>query len=232
MMILTSMDLIAGMRRTPLTPDRAGLWIGAVNDALREYDISTPERAAMFLAQVAHECLEFTELRENMNYSADALVREWPTRFWLPDPHDSRSVDAQAADHPGKANAMEYHRQPQKIANRVYANRMGNGDEMSGDGWAYRGGGAIQMSGKEAYRNMSIALCGDADTLLVNPDLVESPDYAMQSAGRWWADNDMNRFADACDIDGCTTRVNGGTTGATYRRAYYTAFMQRLGIYN
>lgn len=231
MIIVTAMDLLSCMRRTPLTPSLAAQWIGPVNDTLREYDIDTPLRAAAFLAQVAHECNEFSQMRENLNYSADALVRQWPTRFWLPDATSSRSVEDQARDHPGKANALDYHRQPQKIANRVYANRLGNGDESSGDGWAYRGGGALQRTGKDAYRAMSIALCGDADTLLINPELVEDPKYAMPGAGMFWQENDLNRFADARDIDGCTTRINGGTTGQAMRRAYYGLFTAQFTRY-
>lgn len=231
MMIITSLDLLACMKRTPLTVDRAGEWIGPVNDTLREYDIDEPKRAAAFLAEVAHECLEFTLLRENMNYSASALVSQWPTRFWLPDAQDSRPVEVQARDHPGKANALDYHRQPVKIANRVYANRMGNGDEASGDGWAYRGGGAIQRTGRDAYRSTSIALCGDAETLLKNPELIAAPKYAMDSAGLYWKENGLNTLADAGNIDAISTRVNGGKTGATLRRAYYGIFMAQFARY-
>ena len=108
------------------------VWVEAMNTILPKYDIVTPKRLAAFLAQTAHESAGFTAVRENLNYSAQGLMKTWPARF-------------------NQTTAAAYARQPEKIANKVYANRMGNGDEASGDGWRYRGRGLIQFTGKANY---------------------------------------------------------------------------------
>jgi putative chitinase len=112
--------------------------------------------------------------------------------------------------------AQPYHRNPEKIANKVYADRMGNGDEASGDGFKYRGRGLIQLTGKDNYR-----ACGDAlgVDLVENPDLVSSPQYAALSAGWFWDKNKLNQFADANDMTTLTKRINGGTHGLDDRVA-------------
>jgi len=112
------------------------VWVEAMNTILPKYDIVTPKRLAAFLAQTAHESAGFTAVRENLNYSAQALMKTWPSRF-------------------NATTAAAYARQPEKIANKVYANRMGNGDEASGDGWRYRGRGLIQTTGKANYTKLA-----------------------------------------------------------------------------
>lgn len=173
-----------------------------LNTALERWEIRTPAQVAAFIAHAAHESAEFFHMRENLNYSAESLLRLWPNRFT-------------------PLTAAQHARQPEAIANIVYANRMGNGDSASGDGWRFRGGGIFQLTGREAFRRYSIASCKDADTLLVNPELIESPEYACDSAGWFWADRELNAFADAGDFIGMTKRINGGTNGLEARTAYW-----------
>jgi putative chitinase len=181
-----------------MKPSKAGEWIDAINVTFEKFDISTPERQACFLGQCAHESAGFTALSENLNYSASSLCRVWPKRF------------------PTVTDGQNYERNPQKIANKVYANRMGNGDEASGEGWAYRGRGLIQLTGKSNYE-----ACGEAIgvDLVSNPDLVSTPEYAALTAGWFWDKNHLNKFADANDMEGLTKKINGGTHGIEDRVA-------------
>ena len=181
-----------------MKPAKAGEWIDAINATFEKFDISTPERQACFLGQCAHESGGFTALSENLNYSASSLCRVWPKRF------------------PTVTDGQNYERNPQKIANKVYANRMGNGDEESGEGFAYRGRGLIQLTGKSNYE-----ACGEAIgvDLVSNPDLVATPEYAALSAGWFWDKNNLNKFADANDMEGLTKKINGGTHGIEDRVA-------------
>jgi putative chitinase len=130
--------------------------------------------------------------------SSDLLCKVWPKRF------------------PTIEDAEPYHKQPQKIANKVYASRMGNGDEGSGEGWKYRGRGLIQLTGKDNYRACGEALGVD---LLENPDLVATPQYAALSAGWFWDKNRLNAYADKNDMQGLTKKINGGTHGIEDRVA-------------
>lgn len=181
-----------------ITPIKAEEWIDAINETFERFDISTPERQACFLGQCAHESGGFATLKENLNYSAEGLTKVWPKRF------------------PSLEAAQPYHRNPEKIANKVYADRMGNGDEASGEGFKYRGRGLIQLTGKDNYK-----ACGDAlgVDLVDDPDLVATPQYAALSAGWFWDKNNLNKFADANDMTGLTKRINGGTHGLDDRVA-------------
>jgi putative chitinase len=181
-----------------ITPIKAEEWIDAINETFERFDISTPERQACFLGQCAHESGGFATLKENLNYSAEGLTKVWPKRF------------------PSLEAAQPYHRNPEKIANKVYADRMGNGDEASGEGFKYRGRGLIQLTGKDNYK-----ACGDAlgVDLVDDPDLVATPQYAALSAGWFWDKNHLNKFADANDMTGLTKRINGGTHGLDDRVA-------------
>lgn len=175
--------------------------------AMEEFGIDTPARMAGFLAQCAHESGNFSAVRENLNYSADGLRRVFPKYF--------RDVDAD-----------DYHRQPEKIANRVYANRMGNGDEDSGDGWRYKGRGLIQLTGKTNY-----TLCGEdlEVDLIAEPEYLETPEGAARSAAWFWWKNNLNAFADKNDIVGMTKRINGGTNGLEDRKKHYFHALEALG---
>lgn len=185
-------------------------WHKALLDNFPKYEINTKLRVAAFLAQCAHESLDFTVLRENLNYRATSLVAVWPRRF-----------NAQTAP--------AYEKQPEKIANFVYASRMGNGDEKSGDGFKYRGRGLIQLTGRSNYTACSKAMYGDL-RLVDNPDLVATdPDAAIKSACWFWSKNNLNSFADASDITGLTKKINGGVVGIDARKAHYENFLKVLG---
>ncbi|MEW5729718.1 MAG: glycoside hydrolase family 19 protein [Pseudomonadota bacterium] len=173
-----------------------------------EWGIETPLRLAAFLAQIAHESGQLRTLAENLNYSAEALLRVFPRHF---DP----------------AQAAAYARQPERIGSKVYANRMGNGDEASGDGWRYRGRGLIQVTGKANY-----AACGTALglNLIAQPELLEQPVAAAHSAAWFWHRNGLNRPADARDIETITRRINGGLTGLDDRKACYARACAALEV--
>ena len=162
--------------------------------------LSTVNRLAGFIAQCGHESGEFQYNVENLNYSSTALLKVFGKYFPTPE------------------LAEEYARIPWKIANRVYANRMGNGDEESGDGWKYRGRGYIQLTGKNNY-----VACGDSlgIDLLGTPSLLQTPEYSVLSALWYWNKNNLNRYADADDIKGMTKAINGGYHGLDKRTAYY-----------
>ena len=171
----------------------------ALNSAFDEFEIDTPKRQAMFLAQVAHESGNFSAVRENLNYKAETLSKVFPKYFRDRDPND-------------------YAKQPEKIANLVYGGRMGNGDEDSGDGYRYRGRGLIQLTGHDNYE-----ACGSE--LEVNlhetPDYLTTPEGAARSAAWFWFNNDLNVVADDGDILKCTKKINGGTIGLEDRTKHY-----------
>jgi putative chitinase len=182
-------------------------YIDALNAAMEEFEINTPERIAMFLAQCCHESGHFRAVSENLNYKAESLTRVFPKYFRDVDPND-------------------YAKQPEKIANRVYGNRMGNGDEHSGDGYRYRGRGLIQLTGKDNYTH-----CGDAldKDLHEEPDYLTTPEGAARSAAWFWHKNNLNHFADANDILTCTKKINGGTIGLEERTELYEEALKTFG---
>jgi len=181
-------------------------WVEPMNDILPQYSIETPERIAAFLAQTAHESAGFTAVRENLNYSAQALVRTWPSRF-------------------NSATAGEYARKPEKIANKVYANRMGNGDESSGDGWRYRGRGLIQTTGKTNYLKLADHLNKSLEETIKFCETIEG---AIVSACFYWVSNSLNSIADRGDMTTLTKRINGGTIGLSDRLKKYEIVMTLL----
>lgn len=189
---------------TITTPELADKWAVALNETCEEFAIDNPFRIAGFLSQTAHESAGFKFVSENLNYSAASLMRVWPTRF------------------PNVEIAQRYAMQPEKIANRAYADRMGNGDEASGDGWKYRGRGLIQLTGKNNYVAYSMACDNEA---LQKPDIVAEPKYAAESAGWFWNVNRLNTLADAQDVVGMTKRINGGTHGLDDRQMKYSKIM-------
>jgi len=167
----------------------------ALNEAMHEFEINTPARCAMFLAQCAHESGMFSAVSENLNYKAETLTKIFPKYFRDVDPND-------------------FAKQPEKIANRVYASRMGNGDEHSGDGFRFRGRGLIQLTGKNNY-----VACGEAlgMDLVENSDYLATPEGAARSAGWFFQQNGCNEVADTGDIVKCTKIINGGTIGLEER---------------
>ena len=186
------------------TPELADRWVEALNETCEEFAIDTPFRIAGFLSNVAHESAGFKFVRENLNYSAASLMRVWPSRF------------------PNLEVAQRYAMQPEKIANRAYADRMGNGDEASGDGAKFLGRGLIQLTGKNNYVAYSLACNNEA---LQHPEIVEQPKYAAESAGWFWNVNRLNTLADAQDVGGMCRRINGGYNGLDDRQMKYAKLM-------
>jgi putative chitinase len=186
------------------TPELADRWVVALNETCEEFAIDTPFRIAGFLSNVAHESAGFKFVRENLNYSAASLMRVWPSRF------------------PNLEVAQRYAMQPEKIANRAYADRMGNGDEASGDGAKFLGRGLIQLTGKNNYVAYSLACDNEA---LQHPEIVEQPKYAAESAGWFWNVNRLNTLADAQDVGGMCRRINGGYNGLDDRQMKYSKLM-------
>jgi putative chitinase len=179
-----------------------------LNEAMREFHIDTPLRVAAFIAQTAHESGEYCRLVENLNYSAQGLLGTWPRRF-------------------NTSTSRTYARKPDRIASLVYANRLGNGDEASGDGWHYRGRGVIQVTGRDNYRD-----CGDhfEVDLVASPELLEQARLAFRSAAWFWHRHGLNELADEGDFVAITRAINGRTKGLAQRRAYYQRAKEVLGI--
>lgn len=171
-------------------------FIPPLQNALREFEINSLPRVAAFLAQVGEESVDLTHWEENLNYSPEGLMRAWPKRF------------------PDRATADRYAHHPEKIANYVYANRMGNGDESSGDGWKNRGRGPIQLTGADNYWEFG----SDLDVDLVNhPELVLDPQIGFRVAALFWKRKGLNELADRRDDRGMTLRINGGLLGLDER---------------
>ena len=197
--MLISKDLLINAQ--VCSPELADKWVDALNATCEKYEINTPDRIAGFLSQVGHESGGLRFVVENLNYSATALMSVFGKYF------------------PNIDLAKTYERQPEKIANRVYANRMGNGDEASGEGWKYRGRGLVQLTGKDNYAAFSMSADNEA---LIKPELVEQPELAAESAGWYWNSRNLNNYADEKDILGMTRRVNGGTNGLDDRQMRYS----------
>lgn len=171
------------------------------------FEINTSERIAMFLAQVGHESAGLKTVKENLNYSAERLIQVFPKYF--------RNV-----------SATSYARNPEKIANRVYANRMGNGPEESGDGWKYRGRGAIQLTGKDNYGRFAKSMGMKLEDV---PAYLETPEGAIMSAGWFWDVNKLNESADAEDVEASTRKINGGVNGLDDRKKHYKKIRSIIG---
>lgn len=183
------------------------VWAETLNFALFEFGIINVPDVAMFLAQCGHESGEFTVFVENLNYSADALLRVFPRHFR------------------DRADAEAYHRQPERIANRVYQNRMENGPESSGDGWRFRGRGPIQCTGRRNYRLCSKYLYDDENVLLNDPDILLEKRDGLLAALWFW---ETNRLKGVHDIVRATRIVNGGTNGMAHRKELYERGLQVL----
>ena len=188
---------------------------------LPNYNINTVERVADFIGQCAHESGNFTTLNENLNYSAQGLAGTWPSRFAVLD----------SSGHPIKpytptALAKSIERKPELIANNVYANRLGNGDTDSGDGWKYHGGGLIQLTGKENYANFGATVNMSAEDVVA---YAQTFDGAVQTACWFWATHKLNQYADSGDIETMTQRINGGLNGIDDRIAKCNLARQVLG---
>ena len=197
-MNVTAIQLNQFFEDTP--EETVDLFVDPLNRTFAKFEIDTPLRIAMFLAQVGHESggLKFT--KENLNYSGDRLLVVFPTHF------------------DGSDDMSTFNRNPEKIANRVYCNRMGNGDEASGDGYKFRGRGLIQLTGKNNYTRFAEAIGKDIDDIV---EYAETPEGAAMSAGWFWSSNNLNRAADAGDVLAATKLINGGTNGLAQRQIAY-----------
>jgi len=167
-------------------------WVPTLNDTFTKFGIATVKQQAAFIGQVSHECGNFRILEENLNYRAATLMKLWSKRF------------------PTQEIANSYEKNPKKIANMVYSNRMGNRDEASGDGYRFRGRGCIQLTGHANYFHASKA-CGV--DFVMDPDLVATPQYAAMTAGWFWNTHGCNPLAENEDWIALTKKINGGTIG-------------------
>lgn len=184
-------------------------WYSAMLEILPMWDINTIERVAGFVAQCGHESRNFSVLTENLNYSAAALNKIFPKYF------RRAGRDAQA-----------YHRQPEKIANVIYANRMDNGDTNSGDGWRFRGGGLIQLTGRYNYTEFAEDVEMSVEEAV---DYVRTKKGALDSACWFWDENNINKHCDNMDILKMTKRINGGTIGLDDRKKHWAHALDVLG---
>lgn len=174
-------------------------WPEALAEAMPKWDINTVKRAEMFLAQCCHESAGLTRFTENLNYSAEGLMRTWPSRF------------------PNLEAALPYSRDPVKLANHVYANRLGNGNEASGDGAKYIGRGAIQLTGRTNYTRAATAIGYPVDRY---PTDLVLPRYGAPAACWFWQSNGLNELADKGAFALITKRINGGMTGQPDREVW------------
>lgn len=179
-------------------------FIEPLNDVMEFYEINNPKRISMFLAQVGHESGGLRTIKENLNYSADGLKRVFPKYF--------RDV-----------NPADYAKRPEKIANRVYGGRMGNGPESTGDGYRYCGRGLIQLTGKSNYE----AFAADMGWPLAEAtEWLSTEEGATWSAGWFWDSRELNQWADKGDILTVTKKINGGTIGLEDRKSHYEAALE------
>ena len=183
-------------------------WVDALNETFTRFNINSNNQKAMFIGQCSHECGNFRLLEENLNYRAETLMKLWPKRF------------------PSLEFAKQYEKNPRKIANSVYANRMGNRDEASGDGYRFRGRGALQCTGHSTYFHAGKALGVD---FVMQPDLVATPKYAALTAGWFWDTHKLNPPSDALDYTKVTKIINGGTIGLDDRIKHVQQALAVLG---
>ena len=183
-------------------------WTTVLQQLLPDYEINTPKRIAAFIAQCAHESGGFRFLKENLNYKAESLLKVFPKYF------------------PDMATAKAYEKKPEKIANRVYANRMGNGNEASGDGWRYCGRGLIQLTGKDNYSWFAGSIQVSVEEAA---EYLQTFEGAAQSACWFWETNNLNKEADAGDIKLMTRKINGGFIGLEDRIKHYKHALHVLG---
>jgi putative chitinase len=191
----------------PNAGPKAGVFVDEINAACEEFEIDTPARQAAFIATCGHESQQLQRVSENLNYSANALLRVFP-RYFNP------------------SQAAVYARQPERIANRVYANRMGNGPESSGDGWRHRGLGLIQVTGK----NNQYAVADHFGIPRENiGEWLQTPEGASRSAAYYWQSNGLNELADEQDFRAISAKVNTGNANTPENRII--GWQDRLELY-
>jgi putative chitinase len=183
-------------------------WCDLLNELLPLHEVNLPVRVAAFIAQCSHESSQFNTLQENLNYSGDALGKIFGKYFKDKDTDD-------------------YHRQPEKIANVIYADRMGNGDTESGEGYKFRGRGVIQLTGKENYSKFADSVDMSLEEVI---EYLETKRGALHSALWYWDSRNLNDYADAQDIKGMTKRINGGYIGLSERTEHYEHALELMGV--
>ena len=183
-------------------------WADALNETFSRFNITTNNQKAMFIGQCSHESGNFRLLQENLNYKAATLMKLWPKRF------------------PTLEVANQYAGNARAIANKVYADRMGNRDEASGDGYRFRGKGLVQLTGHSNHFHAGKALGVD---FVMQPDLVATPKYAALTAGWFWETHKLNPPADALDYTKVTKIINGGTIGLDDRIKHVQQALAVLG---
>lgn len=198
---------VLGSLLPALPVERRTQYAPHLQQAMAEFGINTVNRQAAFMAQISHESGGLRQFVENLNYSAQGLHKVFRKYF------------------PTLESALPFHRNPEKIANRVYANRMSNGPESSGDGFRFRGRGAIQLTGRDNYTRFGQVLELD---LIVNPDLAATPEVAFRTAGAYWKSRGLNELADSGDMREITRRINGGFIGLADRLAHFQHMIEVL----
>lgn len=213
---MTIFDLLHIM---PRAKDVVDAWIGPLEQAIVAYEIITPDRMAMFLANIAHESLELTALEENLHYKPAGLRKIFPRHF------------------PDDAIAQRYaNLGPEAIANKVYASRLGNGPESSGDGWKFRGRSPIGLTFHANYSACSAAILGDSQILIDHPEFIADTEFGAAAAGWYWDLHKCNELADAGDFDGVCDAINlgrktvavGDSNGYESRAKYFERAQEAL----
>lgn len=212
MMVTLDNIIAAGVK-----PEVAREWLAPIQVTCEKFQINTKQRIAAFLAQCAHESGGFTMLEENLNYKAATLAACWPNRFAVLGPDKKPKKDEKGKNIP-TAVANSIAGKPELIANMVYSSRMGNGPAESGEGFAYRGRGLKQLTGKDNYTRCGSGIGAD---FVNHPELLLQPQYAALSAGWFWSSNKLDLFADKEDIEGMTKKINGGLIGIENRKKRY-----------
>lgn len=214
---MTSPVLITREQLVKIMPECSHVidkYIDHMNEAFDRFEINTPLRVCAFIAQVGHESTRLTRVEENLNYSANGLLRTFPNHFT-----------------PDTAKALAY--KPMQIANKVYANLGGNGDEASGDGWKFRGRGLIQVTLKRNYQFRGKRLVQDANYFVNQPDLLLEPEWAVRTAADYWDENDLNHFADTnseMSFRDLTRRINRPLRGLDDRLSLWRIAKHVLGV--
>ena len=207
-MVITQAQLLRAVPN--LHKDKVNEAVAAINMWAAHYEINTPKRMAAFLANALHECSNLKSFEENLNYSADGLLKVFPKYF-------------------NTGNVTVYARHPEKIANRVYASRYGNGDEKSGDGWKFRGRGMMQITFRDNYKSYGASdLC--IGNPVTNPEILSKFPEAYKSAMWFFQKNGCNQLAERGDFEGVVKRINGGLNGYSERSYLYRRFCREFGI--
>ena len=208
-MVVTQAQLLRAIPET--YKPRLDEFVASFNQYAIPFGIDTPKRVVMYLAEVFHETGYLKSTEENMNYSAQRLMQVFPRYF--------KSME----------QALSYAHEPERIANRVYGGRMGNGNEASGDGWKYRGRGFIGLTGRETYQRYADSEWCVGD-VMSSPDMIAKFPENQKSAMWFWQTHNLNECADRCDIDKCSRIINGGTIGLANRKFLYRRFCKEFGV--